>query len=257
MLHGSSGNGEQFLNNSGWRQKANREGFIAAFPTGRTYLVDEGGTRRRSTRWGVYGLEDEIDETVVAPANDVGFLRRLIADVATTNSVARNSVYLSGFSSGGSMCMRAALEMTTLIHGFGCNAGTVGDPRARIRPGNPSRPVMFTYGNLDRNLLPAAQQYDPSLTEVPMNPRDALANRAVRGLVGLQLLTLRLGEEADVLIRRPTIFDVRFDTPISQAQSATNLHFVLLDETEHVYPNGSNNPNGFVMADILWRFFRS
>ena len=45
MFHGSSGDGEQFLNGSGWREQADREGFVAVFPTGLRYRVLDSGLR--------------------------------------------------------------------------------------------------------------------------------------------------------------------------------------------------------------------
>ena len=56
-------------------------------------------------------------------------------------------------------------------------------------------------------------------------------------------------------VSRPTMFDVRFARPVAGSSGAT-LHAMILDEVEHVYPNGRNNRHGFVMADLLWRFFR-
>ena len=257
MLHGSSGTGEQFLNSSGWREKADAKGFVAVFPTGLRYVVDTEGPRHRSTRWSYYLVESGIDETAIPPADDVGFLRRVLCDVMRANRIDRKAAYLSGFSSGGAMCSRAALELTRQFRAFGCNAGPVVDPRRTVRRGAPFRPEMWTYGNRDRNMLAAAQAHDPSLTEVPMDPGAAVANPGVRDLLGRQLVGLRVRPDADVLIRRPSIFDLRFDQPVRQTP-VSELHFVLLDDVEHKYPNGCrNNPRGFVMADMLWSFFRT
>ena len=255
ILHGSSGSGEQFLDISGWREKANREGFVAVFPTGMEYLIDDEGPPRRSTRWAYYMVENGIDETVVPPADDVGFLRRVVTDVARVNAVDRRAVYLSGFSSGGAMCMRAALELTRTFRAFGCNAGSVVDPQRAVTPGAPYRRVVLAFGSLDRNHLADAQAHDPALTEIPLDPAAALANPGVREHIRRQLIPLRLRPESDVLVERPSAFDVRFDDPVGRVPSAA-LHFVVLDEVEHEYPNSRNNPHGFVMADLLWRFFR-
>jgi predicted esterase len=255
MLHGSGGSGEQFLNISGWREKANGEGFVAVFPTGLEYLVDEVQPPRRATRWAYYMVENGIDETVVPPADDVGFLRRVVDDVAAVARIDRRAVYLSGFSAGGAMCMRAALELTRVFRAFGCNAGSVVDPQRTVTAGAPFRPVMLTFGSLDRNLLADAQVHDPALTELPVDPAAAFENQAVRDHVRRQLIPLRLEPEHDVLLRRPAAFDVRFDDPVGRAP-ASELHFVLLDEVEHEYPRRRNNPRRFVMANLLWRFFR-
>jgi poly(3-hydroxybutyrate) depolymerase len=43
MHHGGSGNGGQFLKNSGWREKADEEGFVSVFPTSAMYCQLGGG----------------------------------------------------------------------------------------------------------------------------------------------------------------------------------------------------------------------
>src|SRR4029077_4463307 len=48
MLHGSGGSGGKFLAISGWREKADAEGFVAAFPTGALYFVTKDGRNRWS-----------------------------------------------------------------------------------------------------------------------------------------------------------------------------------------------------------------
>src|SRR5213078_2226645 len=37
MLHGSNGSGEGRYDDSGWKEKADAEGFVAVFPTGLSY----------------------------------------------------------------------------------------------------------------------------------------------------------------------------------------------------------------------------
>ena len=41
MLHGTSGDGDKFYNISGWKEKADQEGFIAVFPSALTYCFGE------------------------------------------------------------------------------------------------------------------------------------------------------------------------------------------------------------------------
>ena len=43
MVHGSSQNGPQFYNISGWREQADTNGFIAVFPSALTYCYHEDG----------------------------------------------------------------------------------------------------------------------------------------------------------------------------------------------------------------------
>jgi len=68
MFHGTGGDGQRFLQISGWRQKANQEGFVAVFPDALTYcyLEDENldgdygdsGERHLTTKWAAGNLGD-------------------------------------------------------------------------------------------------------------------------------------------------------------------------------------------------------
>ena len=77
MLHGASGDAEVTLRNSGWREKATQENFVAVFPTAAEHFVLE--TQRFSTRWNNYGLPTEID-----PIGDRRVIRRRLPGPPTT-----------------------------------------------------------------------------------------------------------------------------------------------------------------------------
>ena len=67
MFHGSSGNGYQFSRISGWKEKADAEGFVALFPTGLEYFVTEDGKNRWSTKWNAYSLAADVDASKRLP----------------------------------------------------------------------------------------------------------------------------------------------------------------------------------------------
>src|SRR4051812_31750531 len=89
MLHGTSGDGAKFFKISGWREKADAEGFVAAFPSSLTYRVLEPGEPPvTTTKWNSFDLASYIDPAVKPdgypssapwPADDVSFLRGLAA----------------------------------------------------------------------------------------------------------------------------------------------------------------------------------
>jgi polyhydroxybutyrate depolymerase len=137
VLHGSSHDAEMVRRVSLWRfdELAERDGFLVAYPEG---LANSGALRlgpewndcRKSTRNRAHDLD----------VDDVGFLRRLIADLSETYRVDRRRVYATGYSDGGQMSYRLATEIPDEIAGVAVvmaqqaepeNSNCL-DPRGRI-----------------------------------------------------------------------------------------------------------------------------
>ena len=52
MLHGTSGNGEEFYINSGWKEVGETNNLITVFPSSWRYcIIDEDGVRKTTTKW--------------------------------------------------------------------------------------------------------------------------------------------------------------------------------------------------------------
>jgi poly(3-hydroxybutyrate) depolymerase len=258
MLHGSSGTGEEFLNHSGWQETARREGFIAIFPTGQRYWVEsegEGGARL-STKWADYDLVADIDETRIPPADDVGFLQAVAVDAASSARVDPRRIYLSGFSNGGAMCLRAALELSQGLAAVGCNAGSLHAVH-HVTAGHPHIPVVLTTGSRDDRFLGALHDAgaDPSLTALPMNAADLFELPGVPGYVSTHTDSFDLTDEPDVRRNGPRVVNVRYDDPAGGAAGTSQLQLMILKGVEHEYPTATNNRIGFRMSDILWAFF--
>src|SRR5262245_1545929 len=114
MLHGSGGDGEKFYNISGWKEKADAEGFIAVFPTALTgYIIDE-PPDRCGTKWNAYGMDKGVIDLNVKPvlfnpagrrllaypsnspwpADDVKFHRTILADLKSLLPVDAKRVFV-------------------------------------------------------------------------------------------------------------------------------------------------------------------
>ena len=173
MFHGSSGTGEQFLKISGWREQAERTGLVAVFPTGLRYRVTESG--RRSTKWNEFGLAGKVDlderprgypEDSPMPADDVGFVDAIMADVGAQLPIDRHRVYASGFSNGASFTARLSLERSNRIAAAGYSAG--GLLEAQDAPDR-AVPTYVSLGTRDDRVLDGT-----GLTELPLNPVEIL-----------------------------------------------------------------------------------
>jgi poly(3-hydroxybutyrate) depolymerase len=211
-----------------------------------------------STKWADYNLDADIDESQTPAADDVGFLRAVGSDVAASARVNPHRVYLSGFSNGGAMCLRAALELTDTLAAAGCNAGSL-HAVFHVTAGQPHIPVVLTIGSLDDRFLSALHDAgaDPSLTELPMNAADLFQLPGVPGYVSTHTASFDLTDQPDVRRNGPRVVNVLYDDPAQGAAGTSQLQLMVLKGVEHEYPTATNNRIGFRMSDILWAFFRS
>ena len=264
MFHGSSGTGEQFLRTSGWRQKATAEGFVVAFPTGLTYLVTDRATPRHNTKWNSFGLIADIDPNdrprgyppapAPFPADDVAFARAVADDVHDGLRIDPRRNYVAGFSNGGEMCARLAVEASDDVAAVACNAGGL----EAIHPttaGNPHVPALLTVGTLDDRIIERMAAVDPTATEVPLDPAALLASPVISGFVRDQLASLGLSDAGSSVRGTRIETELQWTTPLPGNSDGNVVLFSVLAGVTHQYPNGGNNPNGFVMADRAWTFF--
>lgn len=145
-MHGLTSSATAQASLSGWRQKADEEGFIVVHPQGLNASWNGGdlccGTSQRQ------GVDDE------------GFIRAMVADIASRTCIDAKRIYATGLSNGGAMS-----------HLLACNAADLFAASAPVSMGNgtrpcePSRPisVVMTRGTRDTlvsfngGLFPSAQ----------------------------------------------------------------------------------------------------
>jgi polyhydroxybutyrate depolymerase len=146
-MHGLTSSASQQAGLSGWRRKADQEGFIVAHPQGLDASWNGGdlccGTSQSQ------GVDDE------------GFIRAMVTRLEQDACIDSHRVYATGLSNGGAMS-----------HLLACNAADVFAASAPVSMGNgtrpcaPSRPisVVMTRGtrdnlvSFDGGLFPSAQQ---------------------------------------------------------------------------------------------------
>lgn len=178
MFHGSSGTGQQFLNSSGWREQADREGFVAVFPTGLRYLVLESG--RRVTKWNDFTLADEIEGE---PADDVGFVDLILADLQAELPIDTRRIYASGFSNGASFAARLSVDRSTVFAAAAYSGGGLDGDHPTLRP----VPTYVTVGTRDDRILE-----DTGLDELPLDPSEILESPVTRPFLDGYLETFDL-----------------------------------------------------------------
>jgi len=251
MFHGSTGTAGQFLRISGWREKAEETGLIAVFPQGLSYFVIESG--HLSTKWNAYALAGGVDLAIRPPgyppsapwpADDVSFTGKMLDDVQGNRALDERRAYASGFSNGGSFCFRVAVEMSDRIAAAGCSSGgaIVTSPPRRV-------PFYKTMGDREEDVVAMVNAIDnpqPPLVSLPLTAGELLALTAMQAAFHPLVSTFADSPEPDRIWEHKDELRLEFG----------GLTIAVLKGVTHQYPNGRNNPLGFVNADRFWTFFK-
>lgn len=117
-FHGGGGHMEWQADDAkyGLLSKADRAGFIAVFPNGSSRFP--GG---RPATWNAGGCCGDARDRAV---DDVGFVRRVHADVSRRLAVDAGRVYATGMSNGAMLAYRLACEAPDLFRAIAAVAGT-------------------------------------------------------------------------------------------------------------------------------------
>jgi polyhydroxybutyrate depolymerase len=109
ILHGAGGDGEIYLETTGWRRKANQEGFIAVAPNGQpSRPLFPADVRINPRVWNAGNLRGN---TRRVKFNDVEFFRSLLREVKQKLTIDDRRIYVTGHSNGGGMTFMLATEM--------------------------------------------------------------------------------------------------------------------------------------------------
>jgi polyhydroxybutyrate depolymerase len=240
MFHGSSGTGEQFLRISGWREQADATGLVAVFPTGLRYRILENG--RLSTKWNDGALASKVDVTEREPADDVGFVDAMLAELGANLPIDRQRVYASGFSSGADFTAHLAVERSTTLAAVGFSAGGLHEPGAPAR----RIPMAMSVGTRDDRILART-----GLDALPLDPVEILTQPVLDAQIETQLATLQLDPARYRAVARPRM------TVLSWPAANPVFTFTMLRGVQHHYPNGGTKSAGFRAAPAFWDFFRA
>ncbi len=90
--------------------------------------------------------------------NDIGFINALIDTAIGTYSINQSKIYLCGFSMGGFMTERMALQSNTRIAAFGSMSGTIGSGITTYNPGR-HVPIAHFHGTADSTVFYTGNSY--------------------------------------------------------------------------------------------------
>jgi polyhydroxybutyrate depolymerase len=143
-LHGSTGSGEDFLEEGNWGITAEKYGFIVLAPDGLPLNTNLPAVSAANPRlWNTGQLSHIYSRTKI---DDVSQIIAMVDDVATRWQIDLRRVYAVGYSNGGSMAFRLAAERADRFAAIASISGInwVDNP-------HPSRstPTLLLNGSLD------------------------------------------------------------------------------------------------------------
>jgi polyhydroxybutyrate depolymerase len=115
VLHGAGTDGKIMEGFCGMSAQADKSGFIACYPNG--------------TGFAPFLTWNAGNFPVAAPGakkpDDIGYLRKVLDDIATVANIDTKRVYVVGMSNGGMMAYRAAAEMSDRFAAMASVTGTI------------------------------------------------------------------------------------------------------------------------------------
>jgi polyhydroxybutyrate depolymerase len=129
VFHGGGGHAATMPNFTRFDALADREGFLVAYP------------ESFNKSWN--------DTRGLSPADDVGFVRALIAELERSHHADPKRIYAAGISNGGFFSNRLACDLTDKLAAIAAVAATM--PESLVPVCKPSAPisVMFMHGRKD------------------------------------------------------------------------------------------------------------
>ena len=277
MLHGTTGDGQQFFNISGWREKADQEGFIAVFPSSLEYCFyedenqdgdfDDAGERKIATKWThgdlgnptamplctpqvIASLPAAVRATVDHPfREDVPFFDAMIAFLKANYVIDEKRIYVTGFSNGAQFANRLAIERNSIFASTAAHAGGTSVVPTTGR----QMQVVSSVGNLDdRYTVPFG------VTEFPVQESTLTAYPRL-GVAFVQPVITQLNLTSaytydELTIAGKKVGRWQFRTG-KTGPTTSAVVFLMFKDNYHTYPNGTTYP--VVMANVLWEFFKT
>jgi polyhydroxybutyrate depolymerase len=226
VLHGATQSAESAERMSGMSRLADREGFIAAYPTG----VGRIPTWNAGNCCG-YAMTNHVD--------DIGFLRVMIAKLESAYTIDRRRIYVTGISNGAMLSFRAACEMSDVVAAV---APVEGAQDVECTPKSPVSVLIF-HGTADR-LVPI----DGGSTPFQVGPKrnDTAAADTI------EFWVKRDGCSSEP--KHEETAEVHIDSYSGCTQN-TAVAFYAIQGGRHMWPGLRISGNHVDATEIMWRFF--
>ena len=241
VLHGGGGGPQSIATTTGMSAKSDEAGFIVVYPAGTGPVGIESLLTWNAGNCCGYALDNNVD--------DVGFIRDMIDKLERELIIDPSRIYAAGFSNGGMMCYRLALELSDKIVAVAPVSGAMGvaNPVAV----NPESLIIF-HGTADENVL---YNGGAPLRQIDTHPRvDRPVSYAVNFWTEFDGCSLSGNVTSGHIVK----------TTYSGGKNGTEVILYTIIGGGHAWPGGKPGslqgdiPTQEISAtDLIWDFFQS
>jgi polyhydroxybutyrate depolymerase len=252
MLHGMGGTATNAVQQTGWSDKADTEGFIVVYPEAtRPDSSQPPSLRRNPQVWNdgsgrFHAAERKID--------DVKFIRELLDRLMADYSIDRRRIFVTGFSNGASMAFRLGAELADRVAAIAPNAGSCW---VAVKP---SRGVSLCYITGTADPLNPLEGGFPKLA---FGGRNQGGKPKVPVLAAIAQWKKALScPEAPLRDDLTNGVHTRIYGP---GRDGAEVVFITIEDLGHIWAGGENQLPEFLVGkptdklkatDVIWNFFR-
>lgn len=254
MLHGGGGTAKAAIRETGWTEKADKEGFLAVFPD----ALSRNPSRRSSLARNPQLWNDGSGRFYTGRTNvdDVHFLAALLDELTTRFPVDKSRVFITGFSNGASMSFLLGAQLSNRIAAIAPVAGACWfEPARLIRP----VPMLYITGKADT--LNPIEGGVPKLASGASDKVRGKAKPPVHESI------LRWAKAIDCPMSPESVSDMNgVQTEIyGPCRNGAQIVFISIDDLGHTWAGGRSllperlvgkSSNRISATDVIWDFFR-
>lgn len=166
MLHGGGGNADGMARMMDFHTKVANQGIVVAYPEGLWGGFNAGP--------GPDGKSPNFGRAVKEGIDDVGYISKVIDDIAAQTSIDPRRVYATGWSNGSAMSFRLAVELSDRIAAVACAFSELSlEHPLKLSAKHRPVPTMYFWGTADPIKRPGSP------------PKAEMAARLIKSLIAL------------------------------------------------------------------------
>ena len=256
MFHGGGGTARGAMRETGWTQKADREGFLAVFPEAtppdptKPSRIGTNGQAWNDGSGGFHSGERNIP--------DVAFIDAMLDDLIARFAVDQRRIYATGFSNGACMTFRVGVDLSARIAAIAPFAGSLWLKEPKL-----DRPVALFYITGDADPLNPFEGGAPKMaTGASIRTAVSRVKPPAREFVAAWAHLLGCSAEPKPAPATPGVTTLRY----GGGREDTEVRFSVIAGHGHIWPGGKNLlPESMVgkatarfnATDAIWEFFVS
>ena len=255
MFHGGGGTARGAMRETGWAQKADREGFLAVFPEAMPpdpTKPSRFGTNGQS--WNDGSGRFHSGERDIA---DIAFVGAMLDDLEARFAVDKRRVYATGFSNGAAMTFRVGAELAGRVAAIAPFAGTMW-----VKPAKLEQPVSLYVISGDADPLNPLEGGLPRFaTGMHVRTGTPRSKPPLRDAVAAWAAALGCNAEPRQMSAPSGVTTLVH----GGGREGAEVRFTVIQGHGHIWPGGKNqlpermvgNPSdAFNATDAIWEFFR-